>query len=261
MGRQSFARLEQCAAQLLETEEGLESKTISPGAVQTVTPREWLRLIIVYLSIPLILLVCGVDIRWWQAWVFSVLFFTAGIGGRIWAERRHPGLMAERTHPLKASDVKAWDKVLAPLMAFSISFPLVIVAGLDHRFGWSPVFPTWLNITGIFLIALGYAFAAWALAENRFFSSMMRIQTDRGHVVCDSGPYRIVRHPGYAGNLLAIPGIVLALDSAWTLIPVGVALVVAVIRTALEDRTLQEELPGYREYTSRVKYRLFPGVY
>lgn len=241
----------------------MQSQTVDPGTVQTVTPLEWLRLIMIHLSIPLILLACGGDIRWWQAWVFSLLFVAAGVGGRIWAERRHPGLMAERerTRSLKASDVKAWDKVLAPLMALSLSFPLVIVAGLDHRFGWSPVFPTWLNITGIFLIALGYAFAAWALAENRFFSSMMRIQTDRGHVVCDSGPYRIVRHPGYAGNLLAIPGIVLALDSAWTLIPVGVALVVAVIRTALEDRTLQEELSGYREYTSRVKYRLFPGVY
>ena len=90
---------------------------------------------------------------------------------------------------------------------------------------------------------------------------MVRIQTDRGHVVCDSGPYRIVRHPGYAGNLMAMPGIVLALDSAWTLVPAGLALVVAVIRTALEDQTLQKELPGYPEYTSRVRYRLFPGIY
>ncbi|WP_346907593.1 isoprenylcysteine carboxylmethyltransferase family protein [uncultured Roseibium sp.] len=146
-------------------------------------------------------------------------------------------------------------------MALTLSFPLVIVAGLDHRFGWSPEFPTWLNIGGLFLIALGYAFAAWALAENRFFSSLMRIQTDRGHAVCDSGPYRVVRHPGYAGNLLALPGIVLALGSAWTLIPVAVALLVAVIRTAFEDRALQEELPGYREYTRRVRYRLFPGIY
>ena len=234
---------------------------IDPGAVQKVTHREWLRLTLVYLAIPLILLACGGDIRWWQAWVYSLLILTAGIAGRVCAERRHPGLMAERIHPLGASDVKVWDKVLAPLMALSVSFPLVIVAGLDHRFGWSPVFPLWLNITGILLIAFGYAFGAWALAENRFFSSMVRIQTDRGHVVCDSGPYRIVRHPGYAGNLLAMPGVVLALDSAWTLIPVGLALVVTVIRTALEDRTLQEELPGYREYASRVRYRLFPGAY
>jgi protein-S-isoprenylcysteine O-methyltransferase Ste14 len=239
----------------------MQSKTVDPGTVETITHRERLRLILVHLSIPLVLLACGGGIRWWQAWIFSVLFVAAGIGGRIWAEWRHPGLMAERTRSLNASDVKAWDKVLGPLMALTLSFPLVIVAGLDHRFGWSPIFPAGLNITGVFMVALGYVFAAWAFAENRFFSAMMRIQTDRGHVVCDSGPYRIVRHPGYAGNLLALPGIVLALNSAWTLIPVGVALVVAVIRTALEDRTLQEELPGYREYASRVRYRLFPGVY
>jgi len=239
----------------------MQSKPVDPGTIQAVRPREWLRLILIHLSIPAILLACGGNIRWWQAWVFALLLIAAGVGGRIWAEWRHPGLLEERVRSLTASDVKAWDRVLGPLMALTLSFPLVIVAGLDRRFGWSPVFPTWLNITGIFLVALGYAFAAWAIAENRFFSTLMRIQSDRGHVVCDSGPYRIVRHPGYAGNLLSLPGIVLALGSAWTLIPVGVALVVAVIRTALEDQTLEEELPGYQEYASRVRYRLFPGVY
>lgn len=141
---------------------------------------------------------------------------------------------------------KAWDKVLAPLMALSVSFPLVIVAGLDHRFGWSPLFPGGLIALGFLLVALGYAFATWALMENRFFSSVVRIQVDRGHVVCDSGPYRYVRHPGYAGSALALPGIVLALGSTWTLIPAMVALIVAVIRTSLEDQTLLDELPGYR---------------
>ena len=97
--------------------------------------------------------------------------------------------------------------------------------------------------------------------ENRFFFSTVRIQTDRGHVVCDSGPYRIVRHPGYAGNMLSLPGIVLALGSVWTLIPVAVALIISVIRTVLEDQTLQKELPGYRDYAQRVRYRLFPGIY
>lgn len=239
----------------------MPSKTADPDTVRGVTPREWFGQVVLYLSIPLILLACGGDIRWWQAWLYAPLIFAAGLGGRVWAERRHPGLMAERTRSLWAADVKAWDKVLAPLMAISFSFPLVIVAGLDHRFGWSPAFPVWLKFIGICLVALGYAFATWALAENRFFSSMMRIQTDRGHEVCDSGPYRLVRHPGYAGNLLAAAGIVLALSSVWTLIPVGVALVIAVIRTALEDRALQEELPGYREYAGRVRYRLFPGAY
>jgi len=239
----------------------MKSKVVGQTTVQTISPRQWIGLIAVYLFIPLVLFVCGGDFGWWQAWVYSLLIVAAGVGGRILAEWRHPGLLAERQNIEKLQDAKVWDKVLAPLMALSIGFPLVIVAGLDHRFGWSPVFPLWLIVLGFFLIALGYAFAVWALVENRFFSTVVRIQTDRGHVVCDSGPYRIVRHPGYAGNILPLLGIVLALSSLWTIIPAAVALVIAVIRTALEDQTLQEELPGYQEYARRVRYRLFPGIY
>ena len=228
---------------------------------QTMTPFQWIRLILVYLLIPFALLVSGGSLVWWQAWVYSFLIVAAGIGGRIWAERKHPGLLAERVDAGKMQEAKPWDKVLAPLMAVSLSYPLVIVAGLDHRFGWSPVFPTWLNLLGLIVIALGYAIATWALAENPFFSSVVRMQTDRGHRVCDSGPYRVVRHPGYAGNLWALPGMVLAFGSVWILIPAMAALTIAVIRTALEDRTLQEELPGYGDYTQRVRYRLIPWIY
>jgi protein-S-isoprenylcysteine O-methyltransferase Ste14 len=169
--------------------------------------------------------------------------------------------MAERQNKESFQNAKAWDKVLAPLMAVSVSFPMVIVAGLDHRYNWSPEFPLWLSVVGFIFIAFGYAFASWALAENRFFSGVVRIQTDRGHVVCDTGPYRFVRHPGYAGNILPLFGIVLALGSVWTLIPAAVASIIAVIRTVLEDQTLQEELPGYRDYAQRVRYRLIPGIY
>ena len=240
--------------------------TSQPGdreAVQAMSARQMIRLIVTYLLIPVILLLSGRDVRWWQAWVFSLLIIAAGTGGRFWAERRHPGLLAERERAgfENAPDVKPWDRVLAPLMAVSISFPLVIVAGLDHRFGWSSVFPPWLNIVGLLLVAAGYALGCWALAENRFFSSMVRIQTDRGHVVCDTGPYRIVRHPGYIGNLLPLPGIALALGSVWTLIPAVAAIIIVVTRTALEDRTLQQELPGYRDYARRVRYRLIPWIY
>ena len=239
----------------------MSSNADDPKVAQAAPPRQWINLVVAYLFIPLVLLLCGGDFGWWQAWVYSLLIVAAGPGGRIWAERRHPGLLAERQNMEKIQSAKAWDKVLAPLMALSVTFPLVIVTGLDHRFGWSPIFPLWLIVLGFLLISLGYAFAAWALAENRFFSSVVRIQTDRGHVVCDSGPYRIVRHPGYAGNILALPGIVLALGSVWTLIPVVIAIIIAVIRTELEDRTLQEELKGYKVYVQRVRYRLIPGIY
>jgi protein-S-isoprenylcysteine O-methyltransferase Ste14 len=214
-----------------------------------------------YLLIPSILLICGGDIGWWQAWLFSALILVAGIGGRVWAEQRHPGLLAERQDPESIRKAKNWDKVLAPLMAITVVYPLVIVAGLDHRFGWSAVFPQWLIVSGFSMVVLGYGFATWALAENRFFSGVVRIQTDRGHTVCDSGPYRFVRHPGYAGSIFALVGIVFALGSAWTAIPALLAALIAVIRTALEDRTLQEELPGYRDYAQRVRFRLFPWIY
>jgi protein-S-isoprenylcysteine O-methyltransferase Ste14 len=230
-------------------------------ATQTASTRQWIRLAAFYLLIPLVLFVCAGDFVWWEAWCYSLLIVASGIGGRILAERRHPGLMAERQGVENVQSAKSWDKVLAPLMALSVVFPLVIVAGLDHRFGWSPVFPLWATVVGFVLISLGYAISVWALVENRYFSSVVRIQTDRGHAVCDSGPYRIVRHPGYAGNILPLLGIVMALGSIWALIAAAVALIIAVLRTALEDRTLQEELPDYRDYARRVHYRLIPWVY
>jgi len=239
----------------------MSAKMVSEELAQTVSPRQWIRLVVVYLIIPLILLICGGDFAWWQAWLYAVLIFSAGIGGRMWAEQRHPGITTERQNKESFQNAKAWDKVLAPLMAVSVVFPMVIVAGLDHRYNWSPEFPLWLSVAGFIFIAFGYAFAAWALAENRFFSSVVRIQTERGHVVCDSGPYRFVRHPGYAGSILPLFGIVLALGSVWALIPALLASSITVIRTVLEDQTLQEELPGYRDYIQRVRYRLIPGIY
>ena len=214
-----------------------------------------------YLLVPLIFLVAGGDLNWWQAWTYSVLVILAGVAGRWWSDKRNPGLASERFHALKAPDVKPWDRWLAPLAAFSVGFPLHIVAALDHRFGWSLPFLSGLDITGLVLVALGYGFSVWALVENRFFSLAVRIQADRGHRLVDSGPYRIVRHPGYAGNIPAMIGMVLALGSLWMLIPVAVALFFTGLRTALEDRTLQAELPGYREYAQRVRYRLIPGIY
>ena len=238
----------------------MSTKTAGQDVAKPTSPRQWFRLVVLYLLLPLILLICGGELGWWQGWLYSLLLFAAGIGGHVWAERRHPGLMAERQNPESIGKAKAWDKLLAPLMAFGIGFPMVVVAGLDHRYHWSPGFPPWSIVLGFILTSAGYAFAVWAMAENRFFSSVVRIQTDRGHVVCDSGPYRFVRHPGYAGNILALFGIVLALGSVWTLVPAVVVSVISVIRTVLEDRTLHEELPGYRDYARRVRYRLMPGI-
>ena len=174
----------------------------------------WTRLAVFYALHGCVLMLCGYDRGWWQGWAYSLLFVSAGMGFRLWAERRHPGLMAERAQLSRAPGIKSWDRLLAPLMALSLGLPLFVVAGLDHRFGWSPHFPSWLNILGLVLAAAGYGFTGWAFLENRFFSSVVRIQSERGHVVCDTGPYRIVRHPGYSGSLLSAFAMVLALGSA-----------------------------------------------
>ena len=174
---------------------------------ESLSPRQWVRLVAVYLLIPLILFLCAGDWGWWQAWVFTLLFLAVGIGGRLWAERRHPGLLAERATSESAEGVKPWDKVLAPLMAVSTSFPLLIVAGLDHRFEWSPRFPLWLNLLGLGLIALGYAFGTWALAENRFFSGTVRIQTDRGHTGVRQRPVPRGAPPRLRGKHRAAAGV------------------------------------------------------
>ena len=239
----------------------MSEQAVSETENKAVSPRQWIRLVVVYSLIPLILFLCSGDIDWWQGWLYALLILCAGIGGRVWAEQRHPGITSERQNKTSFKNAKSWDKVLAPLMAVSLVFPMVIVAGLDHRYHWSPEFPLWLIVVGFILILFGYTFASWALAENRFFSGVVRIQTDRGHVVCDSGPYQFVRHPGYAGNILPLFGIVLGLGSIWTLIPAVVALIITVIRTKLEDQVLHEELQGYREYAKRVRFLLIPGIF
>lgn len=137
----------------------------------------------------------------------------------------------------------------------------LIVCGLDVRFGWRPEIPLSIQIVAFVLMALGSLLGTWAMSVNRFFSGVVRIQTDRGHTVVTDGPYRFIRHPGYAGGVVANLTGPLALGSVWALIPSALVVLLTVVRTALEDKTLREELPGYQEYTQRVRYRLLPWVW
>jgi protein-S-isoprenylcysteine O-methyltransferase Ste14 len=188
--------------------------------------------------------------------------------------------MAERMSLGREQDVKSWDRILAPLLGFGLLYPHVIVAGLDHYYGWTKSFPLWVHTIAFVIILLGYLLAAWAIFVNRFFSLMVRIQKDRGHQVCDTGPYhyirhpgyrghqvcdtgpyRYIRHPGYSGNVFSSFCVALFLDSWWVMIPAIIALIIAVVRTILEDRTLFDELPGYQAYASSVRYKFVPGIW
>jgi hypothetical protein len=156
----------------------MSAKTVSEEAAQTASPRQWIRLVVAYLLIPLILLICGGDLGWWQAWLYSLLIVAAGIGGRMWAEQRHPGLMAERQNIENIQNAKTWDKVLAPLMAVSIGYPMVCVAGLDHRFIWSSEFPLWLIVAGFIVISLGYVCRKYSCTLRYCSRSGLGMDTD-----------------------------------------------------------------------------------
>ena len=206
------------------------------------------------------LLVSG-DASWWQGWVYAFLTLLSALLSRLIVARKNPDLLAERGRFGQVPDAKPWDKKLAPWVGLIGPLVSLLVCGLDHRFSWSPVFPEWIVISAFLLGVLASLLASWALIENRFFSGMVRIQSERGHHVIASGPYRFVRHPGYAGgglNFLMTP---IFLGSLWGLIPALFTIGLLVYRTSLEDQMLQDELPGYKEYMKRTRYRLMPGVW
>jgi len=210
--------------------------------------------------IPFLPLLISRQWDWWEAWVYAIIGILGFAISRALAARRHPDLLAERARFLQHDDAKSWDKLLSPLVGLGGGL-IPLVVGLDALFDWSPPFSLPVKILALVIILTGYALGSYALIENRFFSGMVRIQTDRGHQVVTSGPYRWMRHPGYVGALLTYLATPLFLDSRWAFLPVMFITIVLIIRTSLEDKTLQDELEGYRDYARRVHYRLLPGVW
>jgi len=228
---------------------------------KTFTPKVILQLFVFIILMPFLPILITWDWGWLEAWLYALLAIFGFIVSRILAAKRHPDLLAERAKFLEHEDIKSWDKILSRL--FGLGGALTpLVAGLDMRAGWTASeFSLGWKIIALILIILGYVIGTWALMENRFFSGVVRIQKERGHHVVDSGPYRWVRHPGYVGGLLAAFGTPILLDSLWTFGVVALYTAILILRTALEDRTLQAELPGYAEYVQQTRYRLFPGIW
>jgi protein-S-isoprenylcysteine O-methyltransferase Ste14 len=224
------------------------------------SPRIVVQMLFFIVVIPFLPLLISWRWDWWEAWVYAIISILGFAISRALAARRHPDLLAERARFTQLEDAKAWDKKLAPLVGLGGSL-IPLVAGLEARFDWSPTFSWPAKTVALAIILAGYILASYALIENRFFSGMVRIQTDRGHQVVASGPYRWLRHPGYAGALLAYLATPFFLDSRWALLPAVFLTIILVIRTKWEDKALQDELEGYGDYAGRVRYRLLPGVW
>ncbi|MEE8392394.1 MAG: isoprenylcysteine carboxylmethyltransferase family protein [Anaerolineae bacterium] len=193
-------------------------------------------------------------------WVWAWAYLGVGVGIlAINVLVMPPELIAERGRADKEG-IKSWDRVVTTLLILpTLGTP--IMAGLDERFGWSPPLALAIQVVALVVWALGQGLFTWAMVSNKFFSTAVRIQTDRGHTVASSGPYRYVRHPGYVGYIVFLFATSVALGSLWALIPAGLGMCLFVVRTALEDRTLQDELDGYKKYAQQVHYRLLPGVW
>ena len=194
-------------------------------------------------------------ISYWQGWVYGGSNFLI-LAVNYLVLRGRPDLIQERLSP--GEGTKRWDKVY-----FALSTPLffaaIVLAALDAgRFRWGPAVPLWAYLLAGAVYAVGQALHFWAKATNRWFATVVRIQKDRGQAVCADGPYRFVRHPGYVGGLLFMLATPLLLGSWLAMIPQAAAAALLVLRTYLEDRALQSELPGYSEYARRVRHRLCP---
>ena len=195
---------------------------------------------------------------WWAAWAAIAVWLALFTAMDIVILRFNPDLIAERLHPPKGA--KTWDRAIVSILRLT-ELVRYILAGLDQRYGWTNGFPVAAQIAAVPVCVLSYALFIWAMASNPFFSQIVRIQSDRDHVVATAGPYRYVRHPGYAGMVVFELAISTLLASWWAIIAGGLCSCLIILRTALEDRTLQAELPAYAEYARRVRYRLLPGVW
>ena len=195
---------------------------------------------------------------WIWAWVYLALSVAVVVANAATLLPSHRDVIAERAGV--GAGAKRWDRWLGGGTAVATVVGL-LVAGLDARLSWTAPVPLYTHVVGVACLITGNALFTWALAVNPFFSTIVRIQTDRGHRVVDTGPYRSVRHPGYVGWIVTALGTPVLLGSVFALAPAVAGCALMIWRTATEDRTLRDELPGYEDYARRVRYRLMPGVW
>jgi len=212
------------------------------------------------LIVAAILFISSGRLDWWAAWVYLGLYIVGTSASILVMVLYNPELIAERTQGLRP-DTKSWDRTVVNLYGFAIGVLTPLISGLDIRFGWTQQIPLAVPMLALLFALLGFGVGSWAVALNPFYIATVHVQKDRGHTVVSEGPYRFVRHPGYLGSIVACIATPLILNSLWALIPAGLAILLLAVRTAFEDKMLQEELDGYQDYAQRVRYRLVPGIW
>lgn len=221
------------------------------------------RLALKYLIATLLAICCLIVVSgrydWHRAWIYLAMMTVLQAVTGYLLYKKSPDLLVERSR--MQAGTAPWDKILAPVIAIIGPVAMWITAALDMRLHWPPAVPLRWTIAGLCVCLTGSLITAWAMLNNRFFSATVRLQTERGHVVVEGGPYHYVRHPGYSGALLFTLASPFALGSWLALYPAFATAVILVVRTALEDRTLRAALDGYQEFSGRTRWRLVPLVW
>jgi protein-S-isoprenylcysteine O-methyltransferase Ste14 len=241
--------------------EGVLMKDVQSGAQSkqvSVALRLFVRFLIYAVILTLIWRFSSGSWGHWLGWVYIAMEVALGVLAAAWVPLT-PEMEEERTS-IKAG-VKQWDKLIVMPINLWFPFGMLVLAGLDHRFSWSEPVSIPIILIAALLAIGGRVYSTWAAASNPFYGRFVRIQTDRGHSVIEKGPYAQIRHPGYSGLLLFLLCAGVVLGSWWTVLGNLIVSGLLVLRTALEDKTLQAELVGYVEYAERVRYRLIPGIW
>jgi len=194
-----------------------------------------------------------------RSWFYFITAFVHYVVSATVQFKLNPKLLVQRLK-IKRKGSKLWDEILMRFSNLSVIILVPVVAGLDFRFNWS-ILEIYFAFFGLIFVAASSIFLNWAMVLNPHFEPTVRIQKERDHKVIKNGPYKIVRHPGYLAGILFAISIPLLIGSSLAFISVGIYVILIVIRTWFEDKTLEEELEGYSEYVSQIRYRLFPRIW
>jgi protein-S-isoprenylcysteine O-methyltransferase Ste14 len=206
-----------------------------------------------------LLFVSAGTLHWPAAWVFLATSAVIGIGFGWWLAKTDPALLAERMRPMMQKNQPAADKKF--MLVFGVVALIWFLAiGFDKRMHASDI-PVALQALGLAMLLLTTGFIMWVMRENSYAAPVVKVQTERGHRVVSTGPYAWVRHPMYSGTILFFVGVPLLLGSWWGVALSPLFVILFAIRSGIEERALIAGLPGYADYTRRVRYRLVPGLW